>query len=96
MQQLSGMDTMFIHQESVRTPMHITAVMIYDPATAPEQPVRFKHILETFGNNLHKSPLFRRKLATVPLQLDEPYWIEDGKFDLEHHVRHVALPKPGD
>ena len=32
----------------------------------------------------------------VPLDLDHPYWIEDGEFDLEYHVRHIALPKPGD
>ncbi len=96
MQQLSGMDAMFVHQETARTPMHITAVMIYDPSTAPDKPVRFKQILQTFGYNLHKSPLFRRKLATVPWNLDNPYWLEDGKFDLEYHVRHVSLPKPGD
>ena len=32
----------------------------------------------------------------VPLGLDHPYWIEDPNFDLEYHVRHIALPKPGD
>ena len=32
----------------------------------------------------------------MPLELDYPYWIEDERFDLEYHVRHVALPKPGD
>jgi WS/DGAT/MGAT family acyltransferase len=32
----------------------------------------------------------------VPLDLDHPYWIEDGDFDLEFHVRHIALPQPGD
>ncbi len=32
----------------------------------------------------------------VPLDLDHPYWIEDEEFDLEYHVRHIALPKPGD
>jgi diacylglycerol O-acyltransferase / wax synthase len=96
MQQLSGMDAMFVHQETPRTPMHITPVMIYDPSTSPEKPIRYKRILQTFTHNLHKSAIFRRKLATVPWNMDNPYWMEDGKFDLEHHVRHVALPKPGD
>ena len=32
----------------------------------------------------------------VPLDLDEPYWIDDEHFDLEYHVRHLALPSPGD
>ena len=40
--------------------------------------------------------MFRRKLQRVPLELDYPYWVEDENFDLEYHVRHIALPKPGD
>jgi len=32
----------------------------------------------------------------VPFDVDHPYWIEDPEFDLEFHVRHIALPKPGD
>ena len=32
----------------------------------------------------------------VPADLDHPYWVEDAEFDLEYHVRHIALPKPGD
>ena len=25
-----------------------------------------------------------------------PYWVDDPNFDLEYHVRHIALPQPGD
>ena len=39
---------------------------------------------------------FRRDLAEVPLGLDQPYWIEDPDFDIEFHVRELALPAPGD
>jgi len=28
--------------------------------------------------------------------MDYPYWVEDENFELENHVRHIALPKPGD
>jgi WS/DGAT/MGAT family acyltransferase len=35
-------------------------------------------------------------LVTVPLTLDRPYWVEDPDFDVEFHVRHIALPHPGD
>ncbi len=38
----------------------------------------------------------RQRLVRVPFDLDYPYWIEDPDFDLEYHVRHVALPEPGD
>jgi diacylglycerol O-acyltransferase len=32
----------------------------------------------------------------VPYGLGRPYWVEDPDFDMEYHVRHIALPKPGD
>ncbi|MGB0921472.1 MAG: WS/DGAT/MGAT family O-acyltransferase [Alphaproteobacteria bacterium] len=94
--QLSGMDAMFLYQELDNAPMHIAGLAIYDPATAPGGFVRFKDILNTFEERLHLSPIFRRRLVQVPLNLDHPYWIEDPNFDLEFHVRHIALPKPGD
>jgi diacylglycerol O-acyltransferase / wax synthase len=40
-------------------------------------------------------PLLRRRLVDVPLGLDQPYWIEDPDFDIEFHVRELALPSPG-
>jgi diacylglycerol O-acyltransferase / wax synthase len=57
--------------------------------------VRFKGLLKHIESRLHLSPIFRQKLLRVPLELDFPYWIEDERFDLEYHVRHIALPKPG-
>lgn len=96
MQQLSAMDNLFLHAESSRTPMHITIVMIYDQSTAAGGAIRFKEILSHFEQNLSKSPVFRRKLLHTPFGIDQPYWLEDENFDLEFHVRHIALPRPGD
>ena len=47
-------------------------------------------------SRLHLIPPFRRRLVDVPLGLDQPYWIEDPDFDIEYHVRELALPAPGD
>ncbi|MEO1574874.1 MAG: wax ester/triacylglycerol synthase domain-containing protein, partial [Pseudomonadota bacterium] len=77
-------------------PMHIGALAIYDPSTAPGGHVRFKDILAYFAARLHKARSFRQRLARVPLGADRPYWIEDRDFDLEYHIRHIALPRPGD
>lgn len=76
--------------------MHIGGLAIYDQSTAPGGAVTFKDILRFFEKRLHKARAFRQCLATVPMSLDYPYWIEDPEFDLEFHVRHIALPKPGD
>jgi len=96
MEQLSGQDAMFLHAELDGLPQHIGGVSIYNQATAPGGVVRFKQILAMLESRVHLSPIFRRKLATVPLGLGRPYWVEDPDFDLEYHVRHIALPKPGD
>jgi len=96
MQQLSGQDAMFLHAELDGLPQHIGGVSVYDQSTAPSGQVRFKQILAMLESRLHLSPIFRRKLAFVPLGLGRPYWVEDPDFDLEYHVRHIALPKPGD
>ncbi len=96
MEQLSGLDSAFLYLETSRTPMHIGSIAIYDPSTAPNSFVRFKDILNFIEQRLHLAKSFRRKLANVPLSLDYPYWIDDPDFDLEYHVRHIALPQPGD
>lgn len=96
MQQLSAQDASFVYLETPHTPMHIGSVGIYDPSTAPGGFVRFKDILQFVGSRLSGARSFRQRLVRVPFDLDHPYWIEDPEFDLEFHVRHIALPKPGD
>jgi WS/DGAT/MGAT family acyltransferase len=82
--------------ETARAPLHISGLAIYDQSSAPGSLVTFKGILANIESRLHLARCFRQKLVTVPFGLDHPYWIEDADFDLEFHVRHIALPKPGD
>jgi len=96
MKQLSGADAMFLQFEHGNNFMHVASLAIYDPATAPGGGVRFKDILRFFASRLEEFPQFRRRLVALPLSLDRPYWIEDSGFDVEFHVRHIALPRPGD
>ena len=96
MQQLSGMDAAFLYAETPRAHMAGGGIAIYDPSTAPGGRVTFKGILDHIDKRLHEARVFRQRLVRVPLDLDHPYWIEDPDFDLEFHVRHIALPEPGD
>ncbi len=96
MRQLQGMDASFVALETRNSPMHIGSILIYNPETAPGGFVRFKDILRFFESRMQLSKTMRQRLVRVPFDLDYPYWIEDPDFDLEYHVRHVALPKPGD
>ena len=96
MQQLSGMDASFLYGETPRAHMAGAGLYIYDQSTAPGGQVTFKGILAHIESRLPAARVFRQRLVRVPFDLDHPYWIEDPAFDLEFHVRHIALPKPGD
>jgi diacylglycerol O-acyltransferase len=96
MHQLTGLDASFLYLETPNAPMHIGAIAVYDPSTAPGGFVRFKDILTTIESRLHLARSFRERVVRVPFDLDHPYWINDPDFDLEFHVRHIALPQPGD
>ncbi|MBJ20470.1 MAG: wax ester/triacylglycerol synthase family O-acyltransferase [bacterium] len=96
LKQLSGQDNSFLEIEKLGLPQHIASVAIYDQSTAPGGIVRFKQILGHLESRLHLSPLFRMKLHPAPMDLDRPYLVDDEDFDLEYHVRHIALPQPGD
>lgn len=96
MEQLSWTDDMMLRAERPETPMQIQMLLIYDQSTAPGGKVTFKRILEEIDARLHLSPTFRRRLTELPGGLHMPYWVDDPDFDLEYHVRHIALPQPGD
>ncbi|VWX56675.1 WS/DGAT/MGAT family O-acyltransferase [Sphingorhabdus sp. 109] len=94
--QLSAQDAQFLYIQSATNLTHVMAVYIYDPSTAPGGKVRFKDIIEHMRKRMDVSPMFKRKLYRLPLDIDHPYWVEDEHFDLEAHISHSRLPEPGD
>ncbi|MBP6319682.1 MAG: wax ester/triacylglycerol synthase family O-acyltransferase [Rubrivivax sp.] len=96
MRQLSEQDAAFLASDNAHANANVSLLHIYDQSTAPQGLVRFKTILAHIESRLDSSPLYRRKLMQVPFGVDRPYWVDDEHFDLEYHVRHIALPKPGD
>ncbi len=96
MKRLGIIDSAFINMENPTVPQQIGSLGIYDPSTAPGGFVRFKDVLASFERRLQRLPLFRTRLVEVPFGLDRPYWVLDPAFDVEFHIRHIALPHPGD
>jgi len=96
MKQLGVLDSAFVNLELPNTPQHIGGLGIYDPSTASGGFVRFKSVISGFERRLRRTPQFRSRLVEVPGGLDRPYLMIDAEFDLEFHVRHIALPAPGD
>ena len=96
MKQLTGLDASFLYLETANAPMHISGLGIYDPSTAPGGKVRFKDIIRNTNKRALGLPVMTQTLMTVPLGMDHPYWVTDGTYDPEFHIRHIALPEPGD
>jgi diacylglycerol O-acyltransferase / wax synthase len=93
-QQLTGLDASFLALETPNTTGHVGGLSILDPGDAPE-PLTLALLTEILAQRLPLVPVLRRKLLNVPLGLDQPYWIDDRDFDIEYHVRELALPQPG-
>ena len=94
MQQLSGLDAVFLNLETSAVPMQVGSLTLLDPSTAGAD-FSFEAVRNLIEQRLHLLPMFRRRLLPTPLDLDQPYWIEDPDFDIENHVRHRALPRDG-
>lgn len=96
MKQLNGTDNLFLMMEKGNQTAHVAGLAIYDPATAPGGAVRFKDILKFYEARLNVSKIFKRRLVRVPMAVDRPHWVDDAGIDVEYHIRHIALPHPGD
>ena len=96
MRQLSGSDAFFLYSDKPGRHQHLSTIYLYDPSAAPGGSLEFPTILEHVRKRIGTSRIFRQRLVEVPLNVDYPYWIHDEHFDLEFHVRHIALPQPGD
>ena len=94
MQQLTGLDAAFLALETANATGHVGGVCVLDPRDAPE-PLTLARLTDVLAGRLPLVPVLRRKLLNVPLGLDQPYWIDDPDFDIEYHIREIALPRPG-
>ena len=84
----------FLYAENRSMPMHVGGLQLFKkPEGAGRSYIR--EMYESMRDVDEIAPLFlkrpRRSIATV----GQWVWEEDEQFDIEHHVRHSALPKPG-
>jgi diacylglycerol O-acyltransferase / wax synthase len=87
---LSAIDASFLHQEKQASHMHVGALVIFE-GPAPSHDEFAAHI----ESRLHLVPRYRQKLAIPRFEMGRPFWVDDPSFNLDYHVRHTALPKPG-
>lgn len=87
---LSPLDQTFLLLERDGQPMHIGSLMVFD-GPAPS----YEELCAYLDSRLDQVPRYRQRIQTVPLNLSQPIWVDDPDFELEFHVRHTAVPKPG-
>jgi WS/DGAT/MGAT family acyltransferase len=94
---LSALDATFLELESESVHMHVAAVALFEasPLRDGEGALDIERIRGVVEAALPETPRFRQKLERIPL-FDHPVWVDDPRFNLGYHVRHSALPHPGD
>ena len=91
MDRLSALDTEFLHLEDGSVQMAIAGACVFaDP------PLALADLEALVRAKLHLIPRYRQRVRTVPFELGRPVWVDDPDFDLGYHLRHTALPAPGD
>ena len=93
MKRLSLVDALFLYMETPETPMHVSSVTMFKPSSPRDD--FFARFREHVAAQLDLLPSYRRRLEPTPLGIDHPAWVVEDKVDLDYHIRHAALPKPG-
>src|SRR5947209_9972355 len=95
MRQLTSVATQFLALESSRQTGHVGGLAMLDPSTTPSGKLDASDICRLMAERVPLLPPMRWRLVEVPFGLDYPYWIDDEDFDLDFHIRELALPPPG-
>jgi diacylglycerol O-acyltransferase len=74
--------------------MHVAGLQLFElPDDAP--PDFARQLYEGALAETEVAPLFRKRPFRSVRTAGQWVWTEDKQFDVEHHVRHSALPEPG-
>jgi len=94
MDHLSGMDAAFLHLETPEMPMHVSSLLVLELPPGNEGDF-YEDVKQHVARRLHLAKVFQRKLALMPFELTNPVWVDDEDVDLDHHIRHTVMPRPG-
>ena len=71
--------------------MHTLKISIFDSGESFDRAELKRHLLSV----IHTLPALRWRILPIPFALHHPVAVDDPEFDIDFHLRHVALPKPG-
>jgi len=91
---MSPTDSMFLIGESREQPMHVGSLQVFELPDGADAGL-LRETLQDMLQQTDVAPLFRRRPYRSIGTLGQWGWTDDADVDLEHHVRHSALPQPG-
>ncbi|QFZ83095.1 wax ester/triacylglycerol synthase family O-acyltransferase [Variovorax paradoxus] len=94
MKHLSGLDATFLHLETPEMPMHVGSLNVLDLPKGYKGDF-YEDAKAFMASRIHLADVFTRKLALMPFDMSNPVWVDDDDIDIDYHVRHITLPKPG-
>ena len=91
---MNPLEAAWLYVDSTQTPMHVASLQIYSPPPgAPEDFVG--RMLADFKATTSCARPWNQKLSGWWFDRLFPTWTTDEHIDLDYHVRHSALPRPG-
>jgi len=96
-ERISAQDRSFLHFEDANTHMHLGGLILFEagPLRTPSGGIDIDRIRAQIAGRLHLVPRYRHRLGWIPL-FNQAVWVDDDAFNLSYHVRHTAVPRPGD
>src|SRR5690606_5443733 len=93
---LSYLDSSFLALESRTTHMHVAGVAVFEANELGNEAggIDFPRIRSHIEAKLQYIPRYRQRLDYIPYDRS-PVWVDDADFNLDYHVRHTSLPRPG-
>src|SRR3954464_12080453 len=87
---MSPPDAGFYYAESENTPLHVGSVAVFE-GPAPS----YGDVVRLLLGKLPEVPRYRQRAVPMPMNLGRRIWVDDPHFQILYHIRHTAVPKPG-
>lgn len=84
---LTGNDLTTLATDRGQVPMHIGAVLFFEPNGGPMEPA-----VAEIGERLARVPRLRQRLLRPPLLAGRPLWVDDAGFRISDHLTRVVGP----
>ncbi|BBX60863.1 putative diacyglycerol O-acyltransferase [Mycobacterium saskatchewanense] len=93
MEQLTTLEASFLEAEDADR--HVSLAIGTLAVVDGPMPERVR-LLATLSERIRGERRFTQRVHKHTLELAAPQWVDDGNFDIAHHVRWAAVPPPGD